>query len=136
MFCCRSRLYVRKSKIFRSKFICVQQHCKICTTNISVFIVCLVCSPPPIVPLDAVSNPEFNFSSVFEIGDEIAYNCTNPAFEIANNVAICQPDGTWIPSSFVCNQTGNYTAVQVLRLFYTHCMFLGNFKTGNLRCQN
>ena len=71
----------------------------------------LVCSPPPIVPLDAVSNPEFNFSSVFAIGDAITYSCTNPAFTIANNAAICQPDGTWIPSSFVCNQIGNYTAV-------------------------
>ena len=84
----------------------------------------LVCSPPPIVPLDAVTNPEINFSSVFVIGDAITYSCTNPAFAIADNVAMCQPDGTWIPSSFVCNQTGNYTAVHervivyVLRLFY------------------
>ena len=116
MFYCYSTLHVRKIKFQgQSSFVsnwtwnCPPQtyhHCY------------LVCSPPPVVPSDAVSHPEITSSSVFEIGDAITYTCTNPAFAIANNVAICQPDGTWIPSSFGCNQIGNYTAVHERVLVY------------------
>jgi len=77
----------------------------------------LVCSPPPVVPPDAVTQPEITPSSVFMIGDVITYSCTNPAFDIANNIAVCQDDGTWIPDSFVCNQIGKCPGLQCYLTF-------------------
>ena len=40
-------------------------------------------------------------------GGTVTYSCTNPAFFIADDVATCQADGTWIPDVIeMCEQIG------------------------------
>lgn len=91
-----------KRKGFNSKFKKLSK--KALTVHVNLFTI-IVCSTPPSIPAGASANP--SISSTFLIGETITYTCNDSAFAISDNIARCQSDASWIPTSIMnCEQFG------------------------------